>query len=216
MYYPNAMVHTDQQSTAYSVETNRDSAHQYRTAGINTVIEEREGGYEEGEGGYDQNNGDKWDNRTEQERHIQRQIRQQSVLNPIQVLSSLQQQRASNISNEKDYQQQHKYTNTTLPKDNRLDDKNKKSSSVTPLAPTDKRGDSPYHSKVLSLSSSSTPNKPFNHSTVLSNLKLIFPNHKDDQLLSILVKCNYNLDTAISTILGDHDSANSLTTHNHC
>ena len=194
MYSPDSMAHSHHSPMSSTYTADEDQ----RTEEVGHITEERElPSYR---------NNDMWDNQLEQERHIQRQIRQQSVLNPIQMLSSLQQERATNTTNDRDYSHLHKHHSTTIPK-RTSEEKNKQPSTATTSTPFDKNVS--YHTKQPS---SSTPSTKPSTASVLSNLKLLFPNHKEDQLVSILDKCNYNLDLAISAILGEDNLANSFTT----
>ncbi len=134
-----------------------------------------------------------WDNTLEQERHVQREIRKQSVLNPIQMLSSIQHDRASDLKHQtsNDYRQLHKYPSTAKRDDEEVE------SSIN-------------HSPSVQKQVDSTARPSDQSASVLANLKLLFPNHREEQLLSVLAEHEgCDIDTAISTILGEDDLANS-------
>ena len=137
-----------------------------------------------------------WDNKLEQDRHIQRQIRQQSVLNPVQLLSSIQQERALDINQRNSYAEDFK----------QLDKFPSSTRKTNTSKPEEERVDRPLSS---SKSSSSSQQTTANSSSV-SNLKLLFPKLTDEELVSVLAKSNYDLDTAISAILGENDLANAF------
>ena len=129
---------------------------------------------------------DPWDNKNEQDRYIQREIRQQSVLNPVQLISSIQQGRVREgfVNNtESDYKQLDRYP-----------------SSVT--RNTDKQS-----TEKITKTTSSQKQKILSSS--VANLKLLFPNHDIEELESTLKECDYSFDSAITVLLGEDDLANA-------
>lgn len=143
------------------------------------------------------NTKDPWSNRLEQDRYMQRQFRQQSMLNPIQMISSIQHARASELTGNGSYR------NTSTIEHGHNDDRNvdrtiHKKNQLTepqPAAPT----------TTITTTVNSSPSLSDSFVANIDSLKVLFPNHQEDKLKTILSECGYNLDSAISTILGENN-----------
>ena len=134
-----------------------------------------------------------WDNKLEQERHVQREIRKQTMLNPIQMLSSIQHDRASDLKHRtsNDYRQLDKYP-------------------ATPKRDNEEAESSISHAPSVQKQVGRAVKPTDQSASVLANLKLLFPNHKEEQLLSVIAEHKgCDIDTAISAILGEDELANS-------
>lgn len=197
--------------STYGRNSHMTAGHCHVTGGHSHMIEENNHmterhKVEESEMKGEESESDSWNNQSEQDRHVQRQIRQQSLLNPIQMISSIQQTRASELTADSndDYKQLHKYPSSV----NKHGGGGREGDSADPSNKTNhKRSTSPT---TTNTSSSQTKSSVSDFTVNLANLKLLFPNHREDELQTVLTNCGGNLDSSISTILGEDESANAF------
>lgn len=165
---------------------------------------------------------DNWTNQEEQDRHIQREIRQQAVLNPVQMLSSEDYVRKKTISG--DWMQLDKYPSSTMQTKESETQQNVEQQHRPAKTKQHNRGQQNLQSQMSSqqpqaqrssiqsvqTTSHDTESQTKKTPEVLQYLKMLFPNHHDDTLLSTIIECNYDMDDTITALLNKDEFANAL------
>ena len=164
---------------------------------------------------------DNWTNQEEQDRHIQREIRQQAVLNPVQMLSSEDYVRKKTISG--DWMQLDKYPSSTM--------QTKESETQQNVEQQDRPAKTKQHQGQQNSQPQMSSQQPQAQSSSIQNvqttshdmesqdkktpeviqyLKMLFPNHHEDTLLSAIIESHYNMDDTITALLNKDEFANAL------
>ena len=161
---------------------------------------------------------DNWTNQEEQDRHIQREIRQQAVLNPVQMLSSEDYVRKKTISG--DWMQLDKYPSSTMQtKESETQQNVKRPAKIkqqqgqqTSQPQMSSSQPQTHHSSIQSVPNTSHDMESQNKKTpdILQYLKMLFPNHNNDTLLSVLIECRYDMEDTITALLNKDEFANAL------
>ena len=135
---------------------------------------------------------DRWSNKEEQDRYVQKQIRKQSVLNNVQVLSSRNQELKKAATG--DWMQLERYPSTM--------EQNKKETKTHRRQHTAPQLSSPVSTATVTGSNDKLAEK-------LEQLKTILPNHSHESLLSSLKVCDYSVDDTIDYILNKDEICNT-------
>ena len=149
------------------------------------------------------NEDDQWSNKEEQERHMQREIVTQSMLNPIQMLSSEDHARKRTVSSG-EWMQLEKYHSS--PSQALNTGRGSTSSQRAVVTIQAKFHPSAVHvSDEASGSSNRTRIKRqvVRLDELIDQLKTMFPDHSDTTLEASLRDCNYDINEAITMLLGE-------------
>ena len=137
---------------------------------------------------------DQWSNKEEQERYMQREIATQSMLTPIQMLSSEDHARKKAVSSG-EWKQLDKYHSSPAQAFSKAQPSTTQHRAVVTIKATL----SPTHTEETSF----PVRQVVKVDELVDQLKTLFPDHSNAKLKENLRECGYDLNDTITMILGE-------------